>query len=297
MRKSFLINVEMSKYFPIYEEAVSHIWLCNCSTLNFLIYEENLIFFFYQYSLPIILHIVHVLFLQVIQSTFPLSYMLLDILCLPGFQPTCPQVCDLHILHLERLTGKASAATVLGSIPASSEFEGRQMKQCWIKYQKRFLILHIPVLLLTFSLPYSICPRVYMLFTAYHPACHLFSWRHILHLHVLHMWFSKPSLPSFLYILVSTYPAPKCPPSYLSSVLHVLHQIYPPTSPFSSSPDTAENVFHSNLIHKNILAFQPPISTLLNLHFILCYLFQLVFYKKQPLKVFLFVEFLHWLII
>jgi hypothetical protein len=30
----------------MYEEAVSHIRLCNCSTLNFLIYEENLIFFF-----------------------------------------------------------------------------------------------------------------------------------------------------------------------------------------------------------------------------------------------------------
>jgi hypothetical protein len=42
MRKSFLIYEE----FPIYEEAVSHILLCNCSTLNFLIYEENLIFFF-----------------------------------------------------------------------------------------------------------------------------------------------------------------------------------------------------------------------------------------------------------
>ncbi len=36
----------MRKYFPIYEEAVSHIWLCNCSTLNFSIYEKNLIFFF-----------------------------------------------------------------------------------------------------------------------------------------------------------------------------------------------------------------------------------------------------------
>ncbi len=36
----------MRKYFPIYEEAVSHIWLCNCSILNFLIYEENFIFFF-----------------------------------------------------------------------------------------------------------------------------------------------------------------------------------------------------------------------------------------------------------
>ncbi len=35
----------MRKHFPIYEEAVSHIWLCNCSILNFLIYEENLIFF------------------------------------------------------------------------------------------------------------------------------------------------------------------------------------------------------------------------------------------------------------
>ncbi len=36
----------MRKYFPIYEDAVRHIWLCNCSILNFLIYEENLIFFF-----------------------------------------------------------------------------------------------------------------------------------------------------------------------------------------------------------------------------------------------------------
>ncbi len=36
----------MRKYFPIYEVAVSHIWLCNCSILNFLIYEENLIFFY-----------------------------------------------------------------------------------------------------------------------------------------------------------------------------------------------------------------------------------------------------------
>ncbi len=48
MRKGFLIYEEMRKYFPIYEEAVSHTWLCNCSILNFPIYEENLIFLFYQ---------------------------------------------------------------------------------------------------------------------------------------------------------------------------------------------------------------------------------------------------------
>ncbi len=36
----------MRKYLPIYGEAVSHIWLCNCSILNFPIYKENLIFFF-----------------------------------------------------------------------------------------------------------------------------------------------------------------------------------------------------------------------------------------------------------
>ncbi len=46
MRESFLIYEEMGNYFPIYEEAVSHIGLCNCSILNFLIYEESLIFFF-----------------------------------------------------------------------------------------------------------------------------------------------------------------------------------------------------------------------------------------------------------
>jgi hypothetical protein len=39
MRKSFLMYEEMRKNFPVYEEAVSHF-------LNFLIYEENFIFFF-----------------------------------------------------------------------------------------------------------------------------------------------------------------------------------------------------------------------------------------------------------
>ncbi len=41
---------------------------------------------------------------------------------------------------LERLTANAEVATVLCSIPASSdtmESEGRQMKQCWIKYRKK----------------------------------------------------------------------------------------------------------------------------------------------------------------
>jgi hypothetical protein len=42
----------MRKYFPIYDEAVSHIGLCNCSTLNFLIYEENFIFFFNAVGVP-----------------------------------------------------------------------------------------------------------------------------------------------------------------------------------------------------------------------------------------------------
>ncbi len=41
MKKGVLIYEEMRKYFPIDEEAVSHIWLCNCSTLNFLIFEDN----------------------------------------------------------------------------------------------------------------------------------------------------------------------------------------------------------------------------------------------------------------
>ncbi len=42
MRKGFLIYEDMRKYFPIRDEVVSHIRLCNCSILNFLIYEENL---------------------------------------------------------------------------------------------------------------------------------------------------------------------------------------------------------------------------------------------------------------
>jgi hypothetical protein len=50
------INEEMRKYFPKYEEAVSHILLCDCSILNVLMYEENFIFFFIsvQFTLELI---------------------------------------------------------------------------------------------------------------------------------------------------------------------------------------------------------------------------------------------------
>ncbi len=41
MRKGFLIYEEMREWV-----GGSHIWLCNHSSLNFLIYEENFIFFF-----------------------------------------------------------------------------------------------------------------------------------------------------------------------------------------------------------------------------------------------------------
>jgi hypothetical protein len=42
VRKGFQIYAEMRKYLVIYDEAVSHIRLCNRSLLNSLIYEENL---------------------------------------------------------------------------------------------------------------------------------------------------------------------------------------------------------------------------------------------------------------
>ncbi len=47
---------------------------------------------------------------------------------------------------LDRLTFNAEVATVLGSIPASSgtvESEGRQMKQCWIKYIPKIPLLSL----------------------------------------------------------------------------------------------------------------------------------------------------------
>ncbi len=46
MRKGFLINEEIRKYLVKYEEAVSHIGLCNRSLLDFPMYEENFVFFF-----------------------------------------------------------------------------------------------------------------------------------------------------------------------------------------------------------------------------------------------------------
>jgi hypothetical protein len=44
--KGLLIYEKMRKYLVIYQEAVSHLCLCNRSRLNFLICEEYLIFFF-----------------------------------------------------------------------------------------------------------------------------------------------------------------------------------------------------------------------------------------------------------
>ncbi len=75
MRKGFIYE-EMRKYFPIYEEAVSHIWLCNCSALNFLIYEENLIFFFISVLIGLILFCLfpHAIKISVTESLFNLTY-------------------------------------------------------------------------------------------------------------------------------------------------------------------------------------------------------------------------------
>ncbi len=46
MTNGLVVYGEIFEHFLIYYEALPHMWLCNCSTLNFLIYEENLIFFF-----------------------------------------------------------------------------------------------------------------------------------------------------------------------------------------------------------------------------------------------------------
>ncbi len=46
MRKGFLTYEQMRKYLFIYDKVVIHLWLCNCSILNFLINEENFIFSF-----------------------------------------------------------------------------------------------------------------------------------------------------------------------------------------------------------------------------------------------------------
>ncbi len=49
MRKGSLIYEEMRKFFPIYEEAVSLICMTSHPIpLNFLIYEDNYYFLFYQ---------------------------------------------------------------------------------------------------------------------------------------------------------------------------------------------------------------------------------------------------------
>ncbi len=51
LRKGFLLCEEMFKYLTIYEEAVSHIRLCNQSLLNFLYMKKLLFSFLSVYSL------------------------------------------------------------------------------------------------------------------------------------------------------------------------------------------------------------------------------------------------------
>ncbi len=52
MNDVLLMNREIFAHFLIYLEAIPHIWLCNCSTLNFLIYEKNLIYLFLSVHAP-----------------------------------------------------------------------------------------------------------------------------------------------------------------------------------------------------------------------------------------------------
>ena len=57
MRKAYLIYEEMRKNLTIFEEAVSHKWLCNRTLPNFLLNEENFLFFlsvwgYFSNSLP-----------------------------------------------------------------------------------------------------------------------------------------------------------------------------------------------------------------------------------------------------
>ncbi len=48
MTNGLLIYGEIFPHFLIRKPFLIYVWLCNCSTLNFLKYEEDLIFFFYQ---------------------------------------------------------------------------------------------------------------------------------------------------------------------------------------------------------------------------------------------------------
>ncbi len=55
MREGFLIYEEVRKCLVIYEEAVSHKWLCNRSHWISMIHEENFVFFFISVSIHIFL--------------------------------------------------------------------------------------------------------------------------------------------------------------------------------------------------------------------------------------------------
>jgi hypothetical protein len=87
MRTDLLIYDEMLKYLTIYEEAVNHIRLCNRSLLNFLIYEENSIFFFISAYSTRNIHLFLICYLRI-------KYDQLFVITVPSF---CAAICNLPV--------------------------------------------------------------------------------------------------------------------------------------------------------------------------------------------------------
>jgi hypothetical protein len=106
----------MLKYFPIYEEAVRFIEICNCSILNFLIYEENFLFFFISV----------VIFCKVDLSAFRRLTMttpsLLSVPQSPSQLLLVLFACPTQVLSLRSLAFKLSIIVVEGLIKPLGRF-------------------------------------------------------------------------------------------------------------------------------------------------------------------------------
>ncbi len=98
VRKGFFIYEEMRKYFAIYKEGVSLIWLCNRSLLNFLIYEENSISFFISAPTCVLLSL-QAIHYPSLTLTLPLFH------CMSPFRHSTLKKTFNYITNFEKVIG------------------------------------------------------------------------------------------------------------------------------------------------------------------------------------------------
>jgi hypothetical protein len=132
----------MGKYLVIYEEAVSHVWLCNRSLLHFLIYDENFVFFLFIVAGQYTLHNKHISLMLRLRYYQPFAIFTRGLL----YKGNCILICWDRALGLD----PAWNSLAVCSMPTLNNKRGVQIRAQWfyrlhvlIKFFKFFSYIRI----------------------------------------------------------------------------------------------------------------------------------------------------------